>query len=159
MAFVVGPSRNPIIQAAYASLRAAEIADKKASKSGAKPEVALSKEKAVQHEGYRRLVASMPCKHCHKQGRSQAAHPPPTGKAIKRDDRECFPLCCDGPGGYKGCHPKFDSYQIMPHAAAVKQGLQWAAETRAEIIAADEWPKRLPRVVEAKPAAKKARAK
>ena len=30
-------------------------------------------------------------------------------------------------------------------AAAVKQGKQWAAETRAEIEAAGEWPKRLPK--------------
>ena len=35
--------------------------------------------------------------------------------------------------------------------AAVKQALAWAAQTLAEIIAADEWPKRLPRYDEAQP--------
>jgi hypothetical protein len=133
--------------------------EKKASKSEAKPEVSIPKEAALAHEGYRRLVASMPCIRCGKAKRSQAAHPPPIGKSIKRDDRECFPLCCDGPGGYRGCHPQFDKYELMPHDKAVKQAEKWGAATRAEIIAADEWPTGLPKWSARKPAAKrKARA-
>ncbi len=101
------------------------------------------KEECVEHEGYRRLVAARPCENCGRQKRSQAAHVPPDGKGMKRDDRLTFALCCDGPR-FKGCHPKFDQYELMPHDKAVAQGLKWARKTRREIAAAGKWPKNLP---------------
>lgn len=143
-AFVVAPSKNKMLQVAWSGHKAAQRAEGKASKAGEKPEVARPKEDVITSEPYRRLVAARPCKNCGRQKRSQAAHVPPSGKGIKTDDRETFPLCCDGPR-YKGCHPKFDQFQLMPRDQAVKQGKQWAAETRAEIEAAGEWPKKLPR--------------
>lgn len=137
-AFVVQPSRNKMLDAAWKGFKAGQKAD--ASPAA----VARPKESVVEHEGYRRLVAARPCMNCHRQRRSQAAHPPPTGKGIKADDRECFPLCCDGPR-YKGCHPKFDNYELMPHDKAVKQAKKWGAQTRREVEAEGAWPKDLPR--------------
>lgn len=101
------------------------------------------KDAPVRSEAYRRLVAAKPCKHCGRIGRSQAAHPPPEGKALKQDDRLVFPLCADELMR-KGCHPRFDQYELFTHEVALRWAAQWAFETRAEIIAAGEWPKNLP---------------
>lgn len=133
-----------MLQAAWAGHIAAQKAESRSSKAAAKPEVAHQKENAVRSEPYRRLVAARPCKNCGRQKRSQAAHVPPDGKGIKVDDRETFPLCCDGPR-YKGCHPKFDGYELFPRDQAVKQGKRWAAETRREIEAEGLWPAKLPK--------------
>ncbi len=116
----------------------------KVNKSGAKPHISVPKDEAVRSEPYRRLVAARACKNCGRQKCSQAAHPPPEGKGIKQDDRETFPLCADAPRR-KGCHPKFDQYELMPHEKAVRQAKKWAAETRAEIEAEGMWPKSVPK--------------
>lgn len=144
MPFIIEPGRNPVIREAW---RLHDLANKKAAKKEKKGEpaaVAHPKDEPVRSEPYRRLVAAMPCKHCGRQKNSQAAHVPPEGKAIKVDDRETFPLCADGPRR-RGCHSKFDQYELMPREKAVKQAKNWAAETRAEIEAAGLWPKRLPK--------------
>lgn len=99
----------------------------------------MPKDAAVRSEAYRRLVAAKPCKHCGRIGRSQAAHPPPEGKSIKHDDRKCFALCCDELMR-KGCHPRFDQYELCTHDVALRWAATWAFETRAEILAAGEWP-------------------
>lgn len=67
----------------------------------------------VRDEEYRRWVASLPCYECRIHGYSQAAHPN-SGKAKgkKLSDAECFPMCCDRPG-VKGCHSRFDQYEIV----------------------------------------------
>ena len=104
---------------------------------------AAPKENALECEAYRRLVASLPCSRCCIVGHSQAAHPPPTGKGIKRDDRLCFPLCAPRPG-IAGCHTPFDHYKLMSHAAAVIQALAWAAQVRAVIRGFGLWPRNLP---------------
>lgn len=108
--------------------------------AAAKP---ITKDNAVRSEAYRRLVAAMPCKHCGRIGRSQAAHPPPQGKALKQDDRLVFPLCADELMR-RGCHPRFDNYELFTHEVALAWAAQWAFETRAEIIAAGQWPAGLP---------------
>lgn len=105
---------------------------------------AQPKESVIEHEGYRRLVAARPCKRCGIQGLSQAAHPPPTGKAIKQDDRLCSPLCCTRTR-IDGCHVMLDRYRLGDHTATVTLALRWAAETRAEIIAEGQWPSGLER--------------
>jgi len=71
----------------------------------------------VRDEAYRRWVASLPCFECRIAGYSNAAHPN-SGKAkgVKLSDAACFPLCVDRPG-VKGCHPKFDQYELVPRAA------------------------------------------
>lgn len=103
------------------------------------------KDNAIYSERYRRLVAALPCIRCGLAGNSQAAHPPPKGKAIKQDDRYCIPMC--GPSiGQPGCHWKLDNYVLMPHDAAVEWVLKRAAEVRERIERAGMWPNALPRL-------------
>lgn len=107
----------------------------------------VEKERAIHHEGYRRLVAAFPCINCDKPGRSQHAHENDgKAKAAKLDDRRAMPLCCDEPG-FEGCHTKFDQYRLLPggRAAHIEQGRVWAAETRERIETAGLWPASLPR--------------
>jgi len=103
----------------------------------------VPKENAIEHEGYRRLVAMLPCKLCGISALSQAAHPNTgKGQGIKTDDRECFPLCADSPGR-RGCHPQFDQGALF--SKAVRRGLEpaWGADTRQAIRDAGKWPKNL----------------
>jgi hypothetical protein len=106
------------------------------------PALAHPKDDAVRSEPYLRLVAARPCIHCKRQKNSQAAHLPPTGKQIKQDDRETFPMCADGPRR-RGCHTKFDNYELFPRDQAMKQGRKWGAQTRRAIEAEGLWPKNL----------------
>jgi hypothetical protein len=104
----------------------------------------IAKQDAVRHEGYRRLVAAMPCKICGIQRHSQAAHPNANkGKGIKADDRGCFPLCVDRVG-VKGCHAKFDQYEIAGRILQQPMEAAWGADTRRQISAQGLWPKDLP---------------
>jgi len=109
----------------------------------------IEKDDTIQHEGYRRLVAAMPCKHCGIHGYSQAAHPN-TGKATGKkliDDRLCFPLCTVHPvaGGFvRGCHERFDQGALYPKEIRRAIEPAWGADTRRAIAAAGDWPKNLP---------------
>ena len=105
----------------------------------------VEKDAPVRHEGYRRLVASMPCRYCGIAGYSQAAHAN-TGKGagIKSDDRTCFPLCADRPG-QRGCHSRFDQGALFEKSARRAVELQWASETRGRIERSGLWPKNLPK--------------
>lgn len=70
----------------------------------------------VRDESYRRWVASLPCYQCRIEGYSNAAHPNSgKTKGVKRDDDECFPLCVDRPG-VKGCHSRFDQFELVSRA-------------------------------------------
>ena len=102
----------------------------------------IPKDGAVRSEEYRRLVAALPCAACGVIGYSQAAHPPPTGKGIKEDDRECFPLCCSRPM-VTGCHVEFDQYRLIPKDRMREQAARWGEEAMAKIIDAGEWPANL----------------
>lgn len=109
----------------------------------------VAKECPVRSEPYRRLVAALPCIVCGIHGYSQAAHAPPTGKAIKEDDRGCFPLCCIHPAPVTGvlidgCHREFDQMRMMPREQMGEQAQVWAAKTRATIRMAGTWPQGLP---------------
>jgi hypothetical protein len=116
--------------------------------SGSTSGVPIEKENAIEHEGYRRLVAAMPCKHCGIWGYSQAAHPNTNkGEGIKTDDRLCFALCTVHPvaGGYvRGCHERFDQGALYTKAARREIEPAWGADTRAAVIAAGNWPADLP---------------
>lgn len=104
----------------------------------------IAKMDVCRHEGYRRLVALLPCKLCGVDAYSQAAHPnTDKGTGIKTDDRMCFPLCCDRPG-VRGCHPQFDQHALMTKAARRAIEPAWAADTRRQIIAMGLWPANLP---------------
>lgn len=111
---------------------------------------ALPKEDAVYSEPYRRLVAARACINCHIEGYSQAAHPPPTGKGRKEDDRLIFPLCCVHPGAdgqlVDGCHIEFDQMRMVPRADMRALAASWAEQTRQEITAEGNWPKGLPQI-------------
>ena len=110
------------------------------------PTSAIPKGNAIEHEGYRRLVAARPCINCGRGGRSQHAHENEgKGKALKLDDRRAMPLCCDEPGR-EGCHTQFDQYRLLPggRPAHVEQGRIWSAQTRASILADGLWPSGLP---------------
>lgn len=105
----------------------------------------VPKERTVSHEGYRRLVAALPCICCGIPGRSQCAHPN-TGKAMGRklvDDRRCFPLCADQPER-KGCHSTFDQGGAITKSARRMLEEAWGADTRRRILTAGTWPADLP---------------
>lgn len=106
--------------------------------------VAQPKESAIEHEGYRRLVASLPCVRCNIAGYSQAAHPPATGKGIKQDDRLAVPLCCARPG-IPGCHFLNDQYKLRAHAETVAYVKEMARQVRAVILNSGAWPRDLPK--------------
>lgn len=114
--------------------------------------IAIAKENAIYSEPYRRLVATRPCINCGIEGYSQAAHPPPTAKGRKEDDRLTFALCCIHPGAdgqlVLGCHTDFDQYRLVPKADMRSVAGHWAIETRAEIRQSGQWPKGLPHMEE-----------
>lgn len=89
----------------------------------------VPKSAPVRDESYRRLVAALPCIHCGRPGRSQAAHGPALGKGMKASDDDLFPLCADEPGAI-GCHTKFDQYVLFDAEQRREVAARWAAETR-----------------------------
>lgn len=111
----------------------------------ARATVQVPKKALRRSEAYRRVVASLPCIHCGLWGRSQAAHPnTDKGAGIKTDDRECFPLCADGPD-YVGCHTKFDQGALFDKSLRRSIEVQWGNETAEGIEAEGLWPESLPR--------------
>lgn len=110
------------------------------------------KESPVRSEPYRRLVAMLDCAYCGIGGLSQAAHPPPTGKGIKEDDRECFPMCCTRPGA-PGCHFLFDQGKLMSRTRMRVWAAAVAADTRSLIEGNGMWPKGLEKYPRKEPVA------
>lgn len=107
----------------------------------------VTKENPLRHEGYRRLVASLPCMWCGRPGRSNHAHENSgKGKGMKVDDRRAMPLCVDDLGT-GGCHSAFDNYALIDGGkeAHAELGRLMAARTRKIILDAGKWPKNLPR--------------
>lgn len=101
------------------------------------------KDEPVRHEGYRRLVAALPCCLCGIEGFSQAAHGPSLGRGIKATDVETFALCADRPLTV-GCHSQFDRYALWGAEMRRTMAEKWARETRAQIKADGNWPANLP---------------
>lgn len=99
----------------------------------------------VEHSGYRRLVAMLPCIMCGISGHSQAAHPN-TGKGMgtKTDDRLCFPLCAPRPG-IPGCHSRFDQGALLTKEERRNAEPEFGRRTRAVIDSVGLWPENLPR--------------
>jgi hypothetical protein len=120
------------------------------------PIVTLPKEDAVYSEPYRRLVAARACIVCGIEGYSQAAHPPPTAKGRKEDDRMTFALCTIHPDAtgqlVQGCHFEFDQMQMVPRADMRSVAGHWAEQTRKEIRDAGLWPHGLPHIEESETA-------
>lgn len=119
------------------------------------PLAILPKENAVYSEPYRRLVAAMPCIVCGIHGYSQAAHPPPTAKGRKEDDRLTFALCTIHPDAsgqlVQGCHFEFDQMQMVPREDMRSVAGHWAAQTRQQILDAGQWPASVPHFDELEP--------
>ena len=102
------------------------------------PVVTVPKEDVIQHSGYMNLVRAMPCMHCGRPPRSQFAHSDAgKGLAIKTDCRRGFP-CCDS------CHRFIGSTGKLGRAERRRLEDEYAARTRAKIIADGTWPARLP---------------
>lgn len=94
----------------------------------------------------------LPCVSCGIDGYSQAAHPPPTAKGRKEDDRTCFPLCSTRVM-VPGCHVEFDQYRLIPKDQMRNQAAEWGARTRARIHRMGLWPNKLPVYEEKEPLA------
>lgn len=90
------------------------------------------KSEPARDEDYRRLVAALPCIHCGRRGRSQAAHGPALGKGIKASDDDLFPLCADELGA-PGCHTLFDQYVLFDAPQRRDMAALWAEQTRARL--------------------------
>lgn len=106
----------------------------------------IEKENPIEHEGYRRLVAALPCMWCGREGRSNHAHENVgKGMGMKVDDRRAMPLCVDDMGK-TGCHTAFDQYYLIDGGrdAHAELGRIMAEKTRKIIRDAGCWPKNLP---------------
>lgn len=104
----------------------------------------IPKEAPVRHEGYRRLVAMLPCAHCGVVGHSQAAHADfGKGAHIKSDDRTCYPACADRPG-IVGCHSMIGASGSMTREQRRSLEAQYARDTREIIQLSGHWPNDLP---------------
>ena len=98
------------------------------------------KECAVEHEGYRRVVATLPCAHCFVRGYSQAAHADEgKGMGIKSDDRTCYPACGPRPG-IPGCHWLIGTSGTFAREERRAMEQEYARRTRRAILAAGLWP-------------------
>ena len=96
------------------------------------PVVSLPKDDPDRDEAYRRLIAALPCSNCGIEGYSQAAHGPTLGAGIKSDDSACFPLCCDRPL-VKGCHARYDQYELFDQPGRVRMAEVWAEDARLQL--------------------------
>lgn len=109
----------------------------------------VAKSDVCRSEAYRRLVASLACKHCGIAGYSQCAHGNlGKGLALKTDDRYSFALCtvhgvADG-SLVLGCHELYDQGCLFSKAVRREIEPVWAADTRRHILAAGMWPAGVP---------------
>lgn len=93
----------------------------------------IPKAAPVRSEGYRRVVASLPCAICGVAGHSQAAHAN-TGKGMgmKACDLTCFPACGPRPG-MQGCHAALDQGALFLKAVRRELEPVWAADTMRKL--------------------------
>lgn len=109
--------------------------------------MAVAKEAPARHEGYRRLVAAMPCCRC-GWPESQAAHADfGKGVSIKADDRTCMPLCPTTPGRV-GCHDIVGASGALRREERRAFEVLHGAATREAIRRAGQWPADLPHMLE-----------
>lgn len=118
--------------------------------------ISVLKERVIESEPYRRLVAQLPCLWCGISGYSQHAHLNlGKGLGLKTDDRTGFPLCCSRPG-IEGCHVAYDNYRLLDNGGRDSHreyGLEAGRFTREQVLKAGLWPASLPRWVETRPLA------
>lgn len=107
--------------------------------------VSVPKECVIaEHEGYMNLVRAMACAHCGRPPRSQFCHAD-EGKGVgaKTDCRRGWPGCGDS-YGRRGCHSILGSSGLLGKDMRRLLESKYAAQTRAAILAAGDWPKSLP---------------
>lgn len=98
----------------------------------------VPKEAPRQHKGYMDLVRAMACAHCGRAPRSQFCHADQgKGTGIKTDCRRGWPGCAQ-------CHHLIGSTGKLGRDERRRLEAEYAARTRAQILAAGTWPARLP---------------
>lgn len=103
------------------------------------------KEVRVEDEGYRRLVAKLPCINCNAYGASQAAHPNTLkAKSRKACDTLLFPLCTITA---LDCHGRFDRYELYGRERQSVIEPVWARQTQEAVRRAAAGDDRAMRVV------------
>ena len=119
---------------------------RKASFDRCQDVVPVTKPKAnhLVSKAYRMAVCTLPCAHCGIQGHSQPCHADQhKGMSLKTDDRTCWPGC-GAHGTEPGCHHLLGSTGTYPREERREIEARYARQTRATILAAGLWPKRLP---------------
>lgn len=102
------------------------------------PTTPMPKENLLQHKGYMDLVRALPCAHCFKPPRSEFCHADEgKGTGIKTDCRRGWPGC-------SACHYLIGSTGTLGKRERRRIETLYGELTRAKIIAAGTWPKRLP---------------
>jgi len=100
--------------------------------------VTMPKENVRQHAGYMDLVRAMPCMHCGQAPRSQFCHSDQgKGMGIKTDCRRGWPGCAR-------CHDFVGSTGALGRYERRLLEDEYAARTRAAIVAEGLWPGSLP---------------
>lgn len=134
------PARKPAKQVEYRPRpRAVAVFEGEARMA-----VPVPKENPLQHEGYIRLVRSMPCKGCGIAGFTQFCHSDEgKGLGIKSDCRAGWPGCGPRPG-INGCHYDVGTSGFLGREGRRKFEREAAAQTRSEIRADGLWPPDLP---------------
>ncbi len=97
--------------------------------------VPVPKQEYVRDEDYLRWVASLPCAHCGREGRSQAAHSDDNGAGgkglgIKASDDTAYPACADEPGR-RGCHWLIGTSGLFTKEQRHHLEANYSAQTRA----------------------------
>ena len=102
------------------------------------------KENVLVCEAYRYLVRLLPCAHCGYPAPSQFCHADQgKGMSIKTDDRRGWPGC--GPRtGNVGCHYLIGMSGTISKTERRQLESGYARWTRDTIIAAGDWPRKLP---------------
>lgn len=105
----------------------------------------VTKEHASQHQGYMAAVRSLGyCMLCRRACRPEFAHADMgKGQSIKTDVRRGWPGCGLGPWG-PGCHYLVGTSGQYEKAERRALEEDLGRRTRAAVLAAGTWPKRLP---------------
>ncbi len=112
-------------------------------------ELAHPKDKPIRSPKYLREVATLPCANCGRVGFTQAAHANQgKGMGLKTSDNTAVPLCTVGPNSKgrheKGCHEKFDQYELGNKHESAEMAKTWATDTYWNLKRAGKVPLSVP---------------
>jgi hypothetical protein len=136
--------RSSFRRPAYEPAPAAPLQPLRRAPNYARTTVSLPvpKSQPLQHQGYINLVRDLPCAHCARPSikpyRSQFCHSDEgKGTGIKSDCRLGWPGC-------PPCHFAIGTERIYGKQLRRLMEAEYAKRTRAAILGAGLWPKRLP---------------